>query len=148
MKSYVALKPICLKGRRYRIGENVPAEAVIESQAPKLKRMGYLADSDERNEEIAALPETIPCSVILPVIDNGEVRETITIGPGELQALFEIVQMDVKGAAAAVSMLSTFDILQAVCICDSRKGVREAAYRRMAQLRGDGDKVGAGTEDE
>lgn len=148
MKSYVALKPICLKGKRYRIGENVPAEAVIESQAPKLKRMGYLADSDERNEEIAALPETIPCSVILPVIDNGEVRETITIGPGELQALFEIVQMDVKGAAAAVSMLSTFDILQAVCICDSRKGVREAAYRRMAQLREDGDKVGAGTEDE
>lgn len=149
MKSYVALKPICLKDRRYRIGETVPAEAVVESQAPKLKRMGYLADSEEKNEETVAAPKiSPPLKVILPVKENGEVKGTIFLEPGELQDVFEIVQMDVKGAAVAVAMLPTVDVLQAVCICDSRKGVREAAYKRMTQLKEDGAKVGTGTEDE
>lgn len=148
MKSYVALKPICLKGRRYRIGENVPTEAVIESQAPKLKRMGYLADSDERKEEIVAAPKIIPpLKIILPVKENGEVKGTISLELGEMQDVFEIVQMDVKGAAEAVALLSTADALQAVCICDSRKGVREAAGKRITQLM-EGEDRWNGTEDE
>lgn len=147
MKSYVALKPICLKDRRYRIGETVPAEAVVESQAPKLKRMGYLADSDEKKEEIVAAPETSPLRVILPVKDNEEIKGTISLESGELQAVFEIVQMDVKRAAEAVVLLPTVDALQAVCICDSRKGVREAVDKRIAQLR-DGEGTCNGTEDD
>lgn len=148
MKSYVALKPICLKDRRYRIGETVPAEAVVESQAPKLKRMGYLADSDEKKEEIVAAPIiSPPLKVILPVKENGEIKGSLEIEPGELQAVFEIIQMDVKGAAEAVSLLTTADALLAVCICDSRKGVREAAGKRMEQLR-EGTVTGNETEDE
>lgn len=144
MKSYVALKPICLKDRRYRIGETVPAEAVVESQAPKLKRMGYLADSEEN----VAAPKISPSlKVILPVKKNGGVKGTISLEPGELQDVFEIVQMDVKGAAEAVALLSTADALQAVCICDSRKGVREAAGKRITQLM-EGEATWNGTEDE
>lgn len=138
MKGYMVLKPLELKGKRRMIGEKVSSDTVVQSQAARLVRMGYLAESIEEEGDRVSLPcenNKEPLFVILPFKQKGETTKTLSLNPGEVQAVFEIIQMDAKSAAEAVAMISKYDVLEAINICDSRKGVREAISKQETQIK-------------
>lgn len=135
MEEYTVLKPIHLRGKRYRIGERVPCEVVEPSQGARLTRAGYLGKQTNQSMN------TFPCSthvqeadICVPVHNKDGVQEMIFVTPGEIQAVFEIIQTDMKEAAEAVSQISSLPVLRIIYTCDSRKGIKEAAGKRASQV--------------
>ena len=101
---YIALRPCTFAGNRYRIGETVPGDAVMDG-----KRQVALGTLAARREADAGATD------IAITIGGAQ----ISFSADELQAVFDILQADSRDAAAAIQTEQRENVRQVIAACDS-----------------------------
>lgn len=130
---YIARKPCSFGGKKYLIGEDVPADVVLDGK--RQVALGTLAAVQDDKT-----------SVIL--ISLGE--EQVSLAPEELQRIFDILQAKSEEAIALLQEETCENICRVIAVCDSRRAVKSAANRSKDEKEnaddtaGEGEKEGAG----
>lgn len=108
---YIALRPCTFSGQRYRIGETVPGEVVMDG-----KRQVALGT-------LAAHREADAGATDIAIIIGGA---QISLTPDELRTVFDILQATAGDAAAAIQEENRENVRQVIAACDSRRSVKTA----------------------
>ena len=108
---YIALRPCTFSGQRYRIGETVPGEVVMDGK--RQVALGTLAARREADADTTDITITIGGA-------------QISFSADELQAVFDILQADSRDAAAAIQTEQRENVRQVIAACDSRRSVKTA----------------------
>lgn len=108
---YIALRPCTFSGQRYRIGETVPGEVVMDGK--RQVALGTLAAHREADADTTDITITIGGA-------------QISFSADELQAVFDILQADSRDAAAAIQTEQRENVRQVIAACDSRRSVKTA----------------------
>lgn len=108
---YIALRPCTFAGKRYRIGETVPGDMVMDGK--RQIALGTLA---------ACKGEAASAIGVAVAIGGAQISLTLD----ELQSVFDILQADADDAAAAIQEEPRENVRQAIAACDRRRAVRAA----------------------
>lgn len=108
---YIALRPCTFAGNRYRIGETIPGDAVMDGK--RQIALGTLAARREADADTTDITITIGGA-------------QISFSADELQAVFDILQADSRDAAAAIQTEQRENVRQVIAACDSRRSVKTA----------------------
>lgn len=114
----IAKKPCSFGGKKFFIGEEIPAEIVLDPHAQE--KMGVLAMVDEE--------EAAPGAVILIHAEEGDVEFRPT--PEGLQAIFDVLTGKPDEAKAIIEGMTDGEALILLHMADSRKAVKAAAEAR------------------
>lgn len=129
----IARRPCSFGGKKYFIGDEVPAEDVINPTVQE--DQGTLAIV---KDEQGVLETAEDGKVAIPVIRDGEgdVADVLSIPltEGEVQHVFAIMQMTADKAAEAMEDVDSEEVLIVLHAADSRSGVKKAAKKRAEQL--------------
>lgn len=109
---YIARRPCSFGGKKYLIGEDVPADVVLDGK--RQVALGTLAAVQDDK-----------ASVIL--IWLGE--EQVSLAPEELQRIFDILQAKSEDAVALLQEETRENVCGVIAVCDSRRAVKTAANR-------------------
>ena len=109
---YIARKPCSFGGKKYLIGEDVPADVVLDGK--RQVALGTLAAVQD--EKTSAIPITL-----------GE--EQVSLAPEELQRIFDILQAKSEDAVALLQEEACENVCGVIAVCDSRRAVKSAANR-------------------
>ena len=109
---YIARKPCSFGGKKYLIGEDVPADVVLDGK--RQVALGTLAAvQDDKTSAI--------------LISLGE--EQVSLAPEELQRIFDILQAKSEDAVALLQEEACENVCGVIAVCDSRRAVKTAANR-------------------
>lgn len=108
---YIARRPCSFGGKKYLIGEDVPADVVLDG-----KRQVALGTLAARREADTDAPD------IAIAIGGAQ----IGFSADELQAVFDILQATAGDAAAAIQEENRENVRQVIAACDSRRAVKTA----------------------
>lgn len=129
----IARRPCSFGGKKYFIGDEVPAEDVINPTVQE--DQGTLAIV---KDEQGVLETAVDGKVAIPVIRDGEgdIADVLSIllTEGEVQHVFAIMQMTADKAAEAMEDVDSEEVLIVLHAADSRSGVKKAAKKRAEQL--------------
>lgn len=129
----IARRPCSFGGKKYFIGDEVPAEDVINPTVQE--DQGTLAIV---KDEQGVLETAEDGKVAIPVIRDGEgdIADTLSIPltEGEVRHVFAIMQMTADKAAEAMEDVDSDEVLIVLHAADSRSGVKKAAKKRAEQL--------------
>lgn len=135
--AYVALKPCCFAGHRFRIGETVPDEVVHPGNANNAVKMGLIArqpgDATHSMEDTAEGGTTTVET--MPVVIHAEEGDlTLNLTAEGLQAVVDILTSNVEDAEPIVAEMTDGDALILLHLTDYRKGIKVAAEARAKAL--------------
>lgn len=109
---YIARRPCSFGGKKYLIGEDVPADVVLDGK--RQVALGTLAAvQDDKTSAI--------------LISLGE--EQVSLAPEELQRIFDILQAKSEDAVALLQEETRENVCGVIAVCDSRRAVKTAANR-------------------
>ena len=118
----IARRPCSFGGKKYFIGDEVPAEDVINPTVQE--DQGTLAIV---KDEQGVLETAEDGKVAIPVIRDGEgdIADTLSIPltEGEVRHVFAIMQMTADKAAEAMEDVDSEEVLIVLHAADSRSGV-------------------------
>lgn len=124
---YIARKPCSFGGKKYLIGEDVPADVVLDGK--RQVALGTLAAvQDDKTSAI--------------LISLGE--EQVSLAPEELQRIFDILQAKSEDAVALLQEETRENVCGVIAVCDSRRAVRTAANRSKGEKEHAGDSSNEG----
>lgn len=130
---YIARRLCSFGGKKYLIGEDVPADVVLDGK--RQVALGTLtAVQDDKTSAI--------------LISLGE--EQVSLASEELQRIFDILQAKSEDAIALLQEETRENVCSVIAICDSRRAVKTAANRSKGEKEnaddtaGEGEKEGAG----
>lgn len=109
---YIARKPCSFGGKKYLIGEDVPADVVLDGK--RQVALGTLAVVQD--DKTAAI-----------LISLGE--EQVSLASEELQRIFDILQAKSEDAVALLQEETRENVCGVIAVCDSRRAVKTAANR-------------------
>lgn len=113
---YIARKPCLFGGKKYLIGEDVPADVVLDGK--RQVALGTLAAvQDDKTSAI--------------LISLGE--EQVSLTPEELQRIFDILQAKSEDAVALLQEEARENVCGVIAVCDSRRAVKTAANRSKGE---------------
>lgn len=113
---YIARKPCSFGGKKYLIGEDVPADVVLDGK--RQVALGTLvAVQDDKTSTI--------------LISLGE--EQVSLAPEELQRIFDILQAKSEDAVALLQEETCENVCSIIAVCDSRRAVKSAANRSKGE---------------
>lgn len=113
---YIARKPCSFGGKKYLIGEDVPADVVLDGK--RQVALGTLAVvQDDKTSAI--------------LISLGE--EQVSLAPEELQRIFDILQAKSEDAVALLQEEARENVCGVIAVCDSRRAVKTAANRSKGE---------------
>lgn len=113
---YIARKPCSFGGKKYLIGEDVPADVVLDGK--RQVALGTLAAvQDDKTSAI--------------LISLGE--EQVSLASEELQRIFDILQAKSEDAIALLQEETRENVCSVIAICDSRRAVKTAANRSKGE---------------
>lgn len=133
---YVALKPCCFAGHRFRIGDNIPGEMIHPGSANNLVKMGVIAERAGEDTPDAA-PEATPvneAAAITVAIHAEEGDLPLELTQEGLQAVVDVLTSDVKDAEPVIAALNDGDALILLHATDTRKSIKTAAEARAKAL--------------
>lgn len=140
--AFVALKPCCFAGQRFKIGETVPDELVHPGAANNLVKMQVIAEQGETNpQQTPARASTIAISIRMK---DGDMPLELTIEG--LQSVFDVLAGETAGAEEIIEKMTDGDALILLHASDKRKAVKAAAEARAAAINA--DQEGAESEGE
>lgn len=113
---YIARKPCSFGGKKYLIGEDVPADVVLDGK--RQVALGTLAAAQD--EKTSAI-----------LISLGE--EQVSLAPEELQRIFDILQAKSEDAVALLQEETRENICRVIAVCDSHRAVKTAANRSKGE---------------
>lgn len=128
----IAMKPCSFGGRKFFIGDEIPAELLMDRALQQ--KMGVIAVLEEEEEirEIAARGATITVHT-----DEGDMALSVT-NEG-LQAVFDVLLGKSGEAESVIAAMEDADALILLHMADSRKSVKAAAESRAKSLKAAGD---------
>ena len=109
---YIARRPCSFGGKKYLIGEDVPADVVLDG-----KRQVALGT-------LAAVQDDKASAILISL---GE--EQVSLAPEELQRIFDILQAKSEDAVALLQEEACENVCGVIAVCDSRRAVKTAANR-------------------
>lgn len=113
---YIARKPCSFGGKKYLIGEDVPADVVLDGK--RQVALGTLAAvQDDKTSAI--------------LISLGE--EQVSLVPEELQRIFDILQAKSEDAVALLQEETRENVCGVIAVCDSRRAVKSAVNRSKGE---------------
>lgn len=139
--AFIAAKPCKFAGQRFRIGEEIPADAIQPGAAKNLIKMGIIAE--RKPEGFTAEINTIAAEEIeegtrLPdaeiIIHAEEGDMPLNPTPEGLQAIFDVLTSNVSGAEPIIKEMTDGDALILLHLSDSRKSIKELAETRAKAL--------------
>lgn len=128
---YIARRPCCFGGKKYLIGDDVPADVVLDGK--RQVALGTLAAVQDDKT-----------SVIL--ISLGE--EQVSLAPEELQRIFDILQAKSEDAVALLQEEACENVCGVIAVCDSRRAVKSAANRSKGENENADGTAGEGEKEE
>lgn len=124
---YIARRPCSFGGKKYMIGEDVPADVVLDGK--RQVALGTLAAvQDDKTSAI--------------LISLGE--EQVLLAPEELQRIFDILQAKSEDAVALLQEETRENVCAVIAVCDSRRAVKTAANRSKGEKEHAGDSSNEG----
>lgn len=124
---YIARKPCSFGGKKYLIGEDVPADVVLDGK--RQVSLGTLAAvQDDKTSAI--------------LISLGE--EQVLLAPEELQRIFDILQAKSEDAVAMLQEETRENVCRVIAVCDSRRAVKITANRSKGEKEHAGDSSNEG----
>lgn len=124
---YIARKPCSFGGKKYLIGEDVPADVVLDGK--RQVALGTLAVV--RDDKTSAI-----------LISLGE--EQVSLAPEELQRIFDILQAKSEDAVALLQEETRENVCGVIAVCDSRRAVKTAANRSKGEKESTNDSSNEG----
>lgn len=136
-----AKKPCSFNGNKFFIGEEIPAELVLDAKQQEMMGVITIADDDSAVE---CTPHTGVVTFGVPVHSaDGDISLSVT--NDELTVFTDILQIGVKTAeekqkiSDMVQNINSEDLLIMLSALDGRKFVKEAAEERAKALNLIGD---------
>lgn len=128
----IAKKPCRFGGKKFYIGEEIPAELVLNPQAQEKMGVLVIVDGDA---ECGAQPAVIsaPKLIICVNTDGGNMELEPTAGG--LQDIFNVLAAQPAAAKDIINEMTDEDALILLHLSDSRKAVKAAAEERAKSLR-------------
>lgn len=129
----IAKKPCSFGGERFYIGDEIPAEFVMDPKAQE--KMGVLVQVDAQEH-----PAPVPCqekqerdtvNIRIPV-EEGELVLEVTVQG--LQEVFAIMTAKTADAEPVIEQMTDGDALILLHLADSRKSIKAAAETRAKAL--------------
>lgn len=119
----IAQKPCSFGGKKFYIGDEVPAEIVLN---PKMQeKMGVLAFAPD------GVSKDEPVAVILHA-EEGDVELKLT--HGGLQAIFDAMTGNAEKAASVIEEMTDTQALLMLHVADGRKTIKAAAEARAKAI--------------
>nr|WP_302665697.1 hypothetical protein [uncultured Agathobaculum sp.] len=128
---YIARRPCSFGGKKYLIGEDVPADVVLDGK--RQVALGTLvAVQDDKTSAI--------------LISLGE--EQVSLAPEELQRIFDILQAKSEDAVALLQEEACENVCGVIAVCDNRRAVKSAANRSKGENENADETGGEGEKEE
>ena len=131
--AYVALKPCCFAGQRFKIGETVPDAIVHPGNAKNLVKMGVIAEQNTETEKVV-VPEPTQLETMTVVVHAKEGDLPLNLTKEGLQAVVDVLTSNVDDAEPVVAAMHDGDALILVHLTDNRKSIKAAAEARAQAL--------------
>ena len=131
--AYVALKPCCFAGQRFKIGENIPDGIVHPGNAKNLVKMGVIAEQNGETEKVV-ITETVQQETIIVVIHAEEGDMPLNLTAEGLQSVVDVLTSKPSDAEPIIEQMTDGDALILLHITDNRKTVKAAAEARAQAL--------------
>jgi DUF438 domain-containing protein len=132
---YIANKPCSFNGKKYFIGEEIPADSISNPQAQE--KLGIITIANGEGV-VAELRATEPGAYegVVPIVISTEEGESMSLPmtPEEIQQVVTIQQLSAENAIKAVAEVTNENILILVHAIEGRKTVKEAAKKRVDSL--------------
>lgn len=132
--AYVALKPCCFAGQRFKIGGNIPDGIVHPGNAKNLVKMGVIAEQNGAAETTVVKTEIIQQETINVVIHAKEGDMPLNLTAEGLQNVVDVLTGKASEVEPIIAQMTDGDALILLHITDSRKAVKEAAEARAQAL--------------
>lgn len=113
---YIARRPCSFGGKKYLIGEDVPADVVLDG-----KRQVALGT-------LAAVQDDKTSAILISLVE-----EQFSLAPEELQRVFDILQAKSEDAVALLQEETRENVCGVIAVCDSRRAVKTAANRSKGE---------------
>ena len=132
----IALKPCSFGGKKFYIGDEVPAELVLNVKTQV--QMGVLVEipdnetCDSSEDSCHAIVATDTAMRIVVQIDN----ETVELEPTDdgIQQIFTVLAGNAAAADATIKEMDDVDSLLLLQLSSSLKTVKELAKKRIQEL--------------
>ena len=135
--AYVALKPCCFAGHRFRIGETVPDELVHPGNANNAIKMGLIAMQDGAAAPAAGTGEETETPTVETITVNIHAEEgdlPLNLTAEGLQTVVDVLTSKVEDAEPVIEAMTDGDALILLHLTDSRKAIKAAAEARAQAL--------------
>lgn len=137
--AYVALKPCCFAGQRFKIGESVPDELIHPGAVNNLVKMQIIAEQDGTTTK--ETDNIQPPAITIDIhAEEGDLPLELT-NEG-LQAVFDVLTGKTAEAEAVIERMTDGDALILLHISDSRKAVKAAAEARAKAISREEESAG------
>lgn len=130
----IARKPCSFGGKKFYIGEEIPAELVLNPQAhAKLGTLTVLEGDVDTSSGHNPIVIGDPTLTICVHVDGSDMELEPT--DAGIQDIFNALISNADGAVAIVNEMTDEDALILLHMADSRKAVKSAAENRAKSLR-------------
>ena len=143
----IAQKPCSFGGKKFYIGEEIPAEAVLNPKEQATMGVLAIVSNDAGTTQPAGEKEaTNPVDTMTVVIraEEGDLPLNLT-GEG-LQAVVDVLTSKVEDAEPIVEAMTDGDALILLHLTDTRKAVKAAAEARAKALNEEDTEESAGEQ--
>lgn len=134
----IAQRPCNFGGKKFLIGEEIPAELVVNPK--EQERRGVLAIAAEaeqytaETQEIEQNASEIPIEVKVEYDGEKEQMLSLLMRPEELQIVISIMQMTAEEGVTEITTVESNNILILLHALDRRKTIKNAAREREVML--------------
>lgn len=123
----IARQPCNFGGKRFYIGDEIPAEYVLNPQAQE--KLGILAIVQD-----APAPSVAPLDIVTVTAQTEEGVMSLDVTADGIQSVFDALAGTVDEAKAVIEQMTDTDALILLHTTDSRKSVQAAAKERAKEL--------------
>ena len=129
----IARKPCSFAGKKFFIGNEVPAELVLDPQAQeKMGVLAIVADDAAENPAPEAVHNEVDTMTVVIRGKDGDLPLNLT--QEGLQAVVDVLTVKPADAEAIIEKMEDGDALILVHVVDARKAVKAAAEDRAKAL--------------
>lgn len=132
----IAKKPCSFGGKKFFIGDKVPAELVLDPRAQEKRGVLAIVTDDAAPTPAPPAPETVRKEVdtMTVVIRDKEGDMPLDLTRDGLQAVVDVLTVKPADAEAIIEKMDDGDALILIHLVDSRKAVKAAAEDRAKAL--------------
>lgn len=125
-----ARKPCSFAGKKFFIGDEIPAELVLNPQAQE--KRGILAIVADGSVEAPAAGHEVETMAVVIHAEEGDLPLDLT--QAGLQAMVDVLTSKVEDAEPIIAAMTDGDALILLHLTDTRKSVKNAAEARAKAL--------------